>query len=200
MESLTNSQSPARGGSELQRVVSPVLIALGLMWMLELVDLILPFDLDQFGIRSRTAIGLPGVVIAPWLHGGFGHLMSNTIPFLVLGVLVSWRSRNFWAVMLSVSIGGGFGVWLLGPGGTVTVGASIVVFGFIGYLLSAGIMTRHWLDITISVIVLMVYGGLLLGTLPFGVPPGVSWLGHLCGFIAGIVAAAVLTERSRQAQ
>jgi membrane associated rhomboid family serine protease len=77
----------------------------------------------------------------------------------------------------------------------VTIGASGVVFGFLTYLITAGILTRHWLDVVIAVGVLFVYGGILIGALPFGVSSGVSWLAHLTGAAAGVLAAFLFARQ-----
>lgn len=178
-------------------VVRPVLLLLALMWAIEIVDALLPVALDQYGIQGRTASGLVGVALAPLLHGGFGHLMANTVPFLVLGLLVAWRSREFfWAVLAVVVVLSGLGVWLLTSPSTVTIGASSVVFGFAAYLVTAGVLTRHWLDVVIAVGVVAVYGTMLTGVLPFTVPDGVSWLGHLLGALAGVAAAFAFARRT----
>ena len=168
------------------------------MWGLEIVDFLLPAELDYWGIRSREVEGLTGVPLAPFLHGGFEHLMANTLPFLILGTLVAWRAGGkFWSVAIIIILLGGMAVWLLGPSNTITIGASGVVFGFLGYLLVLGILTRNWVDILVAVAVLLIYGSLLLGATPFGVPPGVSWLAHLTGFGAGVVAAFVTTNNEK---
>lgn len=188
------SRQPAR-----TRIFLPVLILLGVMWALEFIDLILPADLDYWGIHSRDAAGLFGIPLAPFLHGGFDHLLANTLPFLILGTLLAWRAGGaFWSIAIIIILLGGAGVWLFGPGNAITIGASGLVFGFLGYLLVLGILTRNWVDILVSVGVLLIYGSLLLGATPFGVPSGVSWLAHLCGFAAGVVAAFVTTDRTRQ--
>lgn len=168
----------------------PVFILAGVMWLLEILDWALPADLDGYGIESREADGLTGVVASPFLHAGFAHLMANTIPFFILGGLVALRfPQRFWAITATIIAGSGLGVWLLGPANTITIGASGVVFGYLAFLLVAGILTRHWIDVAIGLGVLFVYGGMLVGTLPFGVSQGVSWLAHLTGALAGVLAA-----------
>lgn len=168
------------------------------MWVAELVDTILPVVMDSWGIVGRTASGLVGVLLAPFLHGGFGHLVANTVPFLVLGLLVAWRTRErFWPVVAIVVVLGGLGVWLFTSPATVTIGASGVVFGFASYLVTAGVLTRHWLDVLIAAGVVLVYGGMFAGALPFAVADGVSWLAHLTGALAGVAAAFLLARPSR---
>ena len=186
------------GRNRLRRVVGPILVMLALMWALEVLDVVLRGRLDGLGIVSRTPEGLIGIPLSPFLHGGFAHLMANTIPFVVLGPLVAWRTeRSMWPVTLTIAVIGGFGVWLLGPGAVVTIGASGIIFGFFAYLITAGLLTRHWLDLLIAVAVLIVYGGLLAGVLPFAVGPGVSWLAHLMGALGGGVAAFAFADRGR---
>jgi membrane associated rhomboid family serine protease len=161
-----------------------------IMWVAEALDAVLPYDADALGIRSRSIEGLLGIPFAPFLHGGFGHLIANTVPLIVLGLLVSWRAGSaFWPVVGTIVLGSGAVVWLLGPANTVTIGASALVFGLLTYLIAAGFRTRHWLDVAVGITVLLIYGSLLWGALPFFVGPGVSWLGHLAGAAAGVLAA-----------
>jgi hypothetical protein len=177
-------------------VVLPVAVLVIAMWVLEIIDVVLGGRLDGLGIQSRSTDGLVGVLLSPLLHGGFGHLMANTVPLVVLGLLVSWRrDGRIWAVVAIVVVVGGLGVWLLGPSGAVTIGASGLVFGLLGYLIVAGAITRHWVDILVSVVVVLVYGSMLWGATPLGVPSGVSWLAHLTGALAGALAALALNRR-----
>ena len=126
--------------------------------------------LDNGGIQPRESEGLLGMLFAPLLHGGFDHLLSNTIPLLVLGTLVATAGRAvFWRVTASVVLLGGLATWLIAPASTVTIGASGLVFGYLGYLVVAGMRTRHWRDLLVGVLMLVVYGSLLLGALPWAV-------------------------------
>ena len=183
----------------LKRIALPVLIMVVAMWALEVVDVLLRGRLDSLGIRSRTLEGLLGVPLSPFLHGGFSHLIANTVPFIALGLLVAWRSEGrIWPVTVTIGVVGGLGVWLLGPADTITIGASGLVFGLLGYLLTAGVITRNLLDIVIAGVVLVVYGGLLGGLLPFTVPAGVSWIAHLTGAVAGIGSAVIFAPRPQR--
>jgi membrane associated rhomboid family serine protease len=188
---------PTNRGERLRTTVLPVLIMVAAMWLLEVLDVLLRGRLDYWGIQSRSAAGLTGVPLAPFLHAGFSHLIANTVPFVVLGLLVAWRTeRRMWPVTVTIGILGGLGVWLLGPANVVTIGASGMVFGFFAYLVTSAFLTRHWLDLLIAAVVVLLYGGLVWGVLPTGVGPGVSWLAHLTGAAAGVVAALALAPRS----
>ena len=181
---------PRRGGDRdgARGAFAPVLWLLGLMWALEILDLVLPADLDQYGIKARDGEGLTGIVLSPLLHHGFAHLFANSLPFLVLGALVAAGGRRrFWMATAIITVVGGLGTWLISPEQSVTVGASGVVFGYLTYLLSRAIFARRAVDMIVAVIVFLLYGTLLFGVLP-GLP-GVSWQAHLMGAVAGIVAA-----------
>ena len=170
--------------------VGPPLLLLAVMWALELVDVVLRGRLDSAGIQARETDGLIGIVLAPFLHGGFAHLIANSLPLLVLGALVAAGGRAlFWKVTALVVVLGGLVTWLVSPANSITIGASGLVFGYLGYLLVAGVRTRHWRDLLIGVLVLLCYGTLLFGALPWSVADGVSWQGHLGGALAGSLAA-----------
>ena len=171
---------------------------LAIMWTVEVVDFLLPMvHLDRLGIRPRTERGLLGILLSPFLHAGFGHLISNSLPFLLLGGLVmTGGRRQFLLLSLWVTLIGGSGVWLLGGSRTVHLGASLLIFGYLGFLLSRGIATRSIGGVLISLGLLFSYGGMLYGVFPG--QPGISWLGHLCGFLAGIAGAWLLAGSSRE--
>ena len=168
-----------------------------LMWAVEIID-VFAGDLDGAGIRPRDAEGLTGVVAAPFLHAGFGHLLGNTLPFLGLGVLVALGGlARVAAVTAIVALVAGVGTWLTADEGSVHVGASGVVFGYAAYLVSRFWWTRRGLDLGLAVLVLAVYGTtLFVGLVPH---PGVSWQGHLFGAVGGVVAAGVVHRTSRPA-
>ena len=175
-----------------------VLGLLAAMWVLEIVDLALDNRLDQYGIEPRDPDGLVGVVAAPFLHGGFGHLIANSLPFLVLGILIALQGplRVVW-VTLIVMLVSGLGTWLIAPEGTIHIGASGIVFGYATYLLARGIFNSAIGEILIGVGVAVVWGTALLGGL---VPQeGVSWQGHLFGAVGGVIAAWVLRRERRPA-
>jgi membrane associated rhomboid family serine protease len=164
-----------------------------LMWILEVVDAIANHSLDQYGIEPRDADGLPGVVFAPFLHSGFDHLFSNTIPFVVLGIAIALSGlARVVAVTAIVVLVGGLGTWLIAPENTIHIGASGIVFGYASYLIARGIFDRSLLELAMGAAVAVIWGGVLLGGL---VPQdGISWQGHLFGAIGGVVAARLLAR------
>jgi membrane associated rhomboid family serine protease len=163
------------------------------IWFIEIVDWILGGSLDQFGILPRQVIGLRGIILAPLLHGSFSHVAANTIPFIILGWFVLLKgSRNFaiiTAIIVSIS---GLGTWLIAPAASVHIGASGLIFGFLGYLIFRGYFERSLQAIAWSILVLFIYGGMLGGMFPTALP--VSWQMHLFGFIGGGLAAYLLSK------
>ena len=161
------------------------------MWVVEVINAVDHYSLDRYGIRPRATDGLDGVAFSPFLHASWGHLIGNTVPFLVLGgvIALSGLRRLAW-VTLMVMVIGGLGVWLFAPENTLHIGASGVVFGYAGYLVARGVFTRSVLHLAVGAVVAIVWGTTLLSGL---VPrDGISWQGHLFGAIGGIVAARVL--------
>ena len=164
------------------------------LWFLEIIDaLFLRGALDGFGIAPRSLTSLPAVLAAPFLHAGFGHLMANTIPFVVLGWMVMWRrTSDLFVVFLASAIASGLGVWLFGGAHTLHLGLSGVIFGFLGFLLARGYYERSAGAIGVALAAFLLYGGILWGVLPL--QQGVSWQGHLFGFVGGVVTAYVMVR------
>lgn len=165
------------------------------IWLVELIDLfIFQGGLDTNGIRPRTIDGLQGILFAPVLHSNFSHLMANTVPLLVLGWFVLLRGRKtFVIVTITVILVSGLGTWLIGPANSVHIGASGLIFGYFGYLVLNSWFERSAASILWAVLVLLLYGSLMWGVLPQG--NGISWQGHLFGFMGGGVAAYLLAKR-----
>ena len=165
-----------------------------LLWGVELVDAATPLHLDDDGIRPRAAEGLLGVLLAPLLHAGWGHLAANTVPALVLGflALATGMRRGLLATAI-IWVLGGVAVWFVCAPGTVHLGASGLVFGWLTYVVVRGFVRRHFGEIAIGLAVVLLYGGLVWGVLPG--QPGVSWQGHLFGALAGVLAAFVVKDR-----
>jgi membrane associated rhomboid family serine protease len=189
----------ARRTRDSRRTAIYIVIALvALMWVLEIADVAVDHRLDRYGIEPRDPDGLDGVIAAPFLHVGFGHLIANTIPFVVLGVVIAFEGPlRLLAVTAIVVVVSGLGTWLVAPENTIHLGASGVVFGYATYLIARGLFNRHAGELAIGVIVAVIWGGALLG----GLEPqrGISWQGHLFGAIGGLLAAWTLARPQTRA-
>jgi membrane associated rhomboid family serine protease len=190
--------APIRTTSDSRRS-GVVLIALLIlvMWVAEAVDVLFGGRLDNLGIEPRDTEGLAGVVLAPFLHGGFEHLASNTVPLAVMGLLIALSGlARLIAVTAIVGLISGFGTWLVAPADTIHIGASGLVFGYATYLLTRGLFSRRVLYLITAVLVAVVWGTALLGGL---VPrEGISWQAHLFGAVGGVVAARLLSARQNE--
>lgn len=168
------------------------------MWVVEVIDSLDHHHLDGDGIVPRRVSGLPGILFAPFLHASFGHLLANTVPFVVLGLTIALGGvARVLAVTAIVALVSGLGAWLVSPSSSVTIGASGVVFGFATYLLARGVFNRHVGQIAIGAVVGVIFGGALLwGLVPHS---GISWQDHLFGAIGGVLAARLMaTETPRR--
>lgn len=183
----------------IRRTISSLPLILGFViaiWLIELVNSQIGHRLNAFGIVPRTAYGLIGIPLSPFLHFGLNHLVSNTIVFLGLSGLIAFRGgRTLLAVSVFIVLMGGLGVWALGRP-AIHIGASGLVFGYFGYLVARGWYERRPGSILIAIIVIFLYGGLIVGVFP--VPGLVSWEAHLFGLIAGILAARYEKGNSRK--
>ena len=161
------------------------------MWVVEIVNKIDAQRLSADGIYPRTLSGLPGILSAPFLHAGFGHLLGNTVPFVVLGLVIAMAgARRVIEVTAIVIVIGGLGTWLTAGSGSDTVGASGLVFGYAGFLIARGFFTRSIGALLVGVVVAVLFGGALAADL---VPQsGISWQDHLFGGLGGVLAARVL--------
>ena len=164
---------------------------LAVFWAVFVVNLLLGGSLLSLGIIPRTMIGLRGILFAPFLHASLSHIAANSIPFVALGWMVMLRDeRHFIPVTLAGMLGSGLMAWLLGAPGSVHIGASGVIFGYLGFLMLTGWYTRSFGSILLSVIVTLVWGSLVFGMMPGS--PGISWQAHIGGFLGGVVAARTL--------
>lgn len=176
---------------QVKATIVSLAVLVGLMWLVGMLNLLLDYRLSDYGVVPRTAEGLIGIPLMPFLHGSFDHLVVNTMPMVVLGGLVAIHgNRKFLTATVFITLVGGGALWVVGRT-AVHVGASGLVFGYFGYLIARAWYTRSLVAVLIAVVVAVVYGGILLGVLPF-FQEGVSWEGHLTGLIAGALAARLM--------
>ncbi len=167
---------------------------IALMWALEVVDIVADHRLDDYGIHPRDVDGLPEILAAPFLHVGFGHLVSNTVPFAAMGAAIALGGLARVAlVTLIVTVVSGLGTWLIAASNSVHLGASGVVFGYATYLVARGLYSRRLAELAVGVVVVALWGAALLqGLLP---QERISWQAHLFGAIGGVIAASLLAKR-----
>jgi len=172
---------------------------ISLMWVSEVIDVAANHRLDDYGIHPRDVGGLPEIVSAPFLHVGFQHLISNTVPFAIMGAAIALGGLARVAIVTAVvGLVSGLGTWLIAPANTVHLGASGLVFGYATYLVSRGILSRRIIDLGVGALVVVVWGiGLLQGLLP---QDHISWQAHLFGAIGGVSAASILAGRRPEPQ
>lgn len=188
---MSTTPSPPRPWVRAVTVIGALVV---LLWVLEIFDHLTFHSLDRFGIVPRRLDSLGSLFTAPFLHFGWAHLIANTVPFFVLGVLVYLDGLQRWLLTsLIVILTSGLTVWLLGAPGSITAGASGVIFGWLTYVLVRGFFTRRIGQILVAVVILALYGGVLWGILPM--TSGVSWQAHLGGAAGGVLAAWWLNGR-----
>jgi membrane associated rhomboid family serine protease len=176
-----------------------MLLLLAGLWVLEFLDQLSGNELDQLGIHAQEVDGLPEIFTAPFLHAGWDHLISNSLPFYVLGflVLLSGQARLVASSLIIIVISG-LTAWFLTPPHTIILGASGLIFGWLTYLLARGIWSRRPAQVAVAALVLLVYGGLIWGVFPGSA--GISWQAHLGGAVGGVLAAWLLHRRASRRQ
>ena len=178
----------------VRKEIRNALLFVGVIWCVFLVGKFLPFSINAYGVRPRSLTGLVGIPLSPFLHADFGHLISNTVPLVILLLLLAGSNAKASKIVVSIVLLGGSLLWLFGRP-MIHVGASGLIYGMIVYLIVSGFLERRFVPIAISLVVGFLYGGTLL----FGIVPSLqshdSWEGHLCGAIAGGLVATIVNKR-----
>jgi len=175
---------------ETQKYIKPIknlLYVIAFLWIVHILSYFFP--INQFGIVPREISGLSGILSAPILHHDFPHLIANSVSLFILGMfLITLEHERSFRIIAVVVILGGAGTWVIGRPGTVHIGASGVIYGILGYLITRGLFKRDFKSLLISLVVFFFYCGMIFGVLP--VDSYMSWESHLCGFISGIIMAS----------
>jgi membrane associated rhomboid family serine protease len=160
-------------------------VFVGVLFLVKGVELVFRLSFGQFGVHPRTEWGLVGIVFSPLLHADLHHLMANAVPLFILLILLFANPEYHPGRTLAVIwIASGLGVWLIGRGDAVHIGASSVIFGLAAFLIVAGFHAKSWSSVLVAIFVFLAFGGIFYGVLPHAGP--ISWEGHLCGAVAGI--------------
>ena len=171
-----------------------VLVFIAVIWGVFILDRILP--LEQWGLVPRDIGGLAGIFTMPFLHSDWGHIVSNTMPLLILLTLLAGSKANSRLIVAGIMLLSGGLLWLFGRGSSLHIGASGLVFGLAVFLIVSGILEKRLVPLLVAVLVVFLYGSsLLTGIMPF--QQGVSWDGHLFGGLAGGLMAWTLVRREK---
>lgn len=181
------------------QALAAMAVLTGVLWVAEIVNVLLDYRLNRFGLEPRDVGGLWGILTMPFLHANAYHLLANTGPFLLIGWVVllgGWRTFTLIS-LLCIGVGGAL-TWLIGPSDTVIVGVSGLVFGWLGYICARAIFSRRITWILSAIVVLILFGSMFFSLIPEATSSGigrVSWQAHLAGVIAGLFAGWLLHPR-----
>lgn len=180
--------------SKSKQQIRFVLAIFVLLSVIEVINLLTGRILNQLGTIPRYVPGLRGIILGPFLHGSLQHYFSNIIPLCIFSyLLLQYGFKRYLQLTVWIMLITGLLVWLFARPAT-HIGASGVIYGYFGYLLLAGFLSKKFKLMIISILVAFFYGGLILGVLPS--TPFVSWESHLFGFIAGLVGAKLWAKPS----
>jgi membrane associated rhomboid family serine protease len=180
------SDKPNDHKSKLSRILTPLLFPIA-MWVVYLLSLILNEDFSRLGLIPRNLIGLLGIITSPLIHADFSHLISNTIPLVILGwILFSFYPKVAVVLFFFIYLITGLFVWIFARP-VYHIGASGVVYGFVSFLFFSGIFRRDNTSIALALVITFLYGGLVWGMIPGW--KGISWESHLFGAVTGLIAA-----------
>lgn len=193
-------RDPARFGTDpfyasIGRAFVAMCALVPVLFAVVVADRLLNHRLDTLGgIHPHDVYGLDGVVFAPFLHANFEHVTANSVPLILLGTFVlAAGARRFIASTIVIALVSGLGAWFLGDPRTIIVGASGVIFGYLGLLLMRGVVERSWWHLAVGLLIGLLYGWQLLAVLP--TDERISWQAHLFGFLGGVLAAVLFRRR-----
>ena len=173
-------------------VLYPLIVVLSL-WLVFWFELRFGYNFTPFGVKPREVSGLAGIILSPFIHSTLSHLWHNSVPTLVLiAGLFYFYKPVVWQVLFWIVLGSGLGTWLIGRD-AYHIGASGVVYGLASFLFFKGIWSKHYRLTAFSLIVVFLYGSLIWGTMP--IRDGMSWEGHLSGFLTGLILAFVFKAK-----
>ena len=175
-----------RADSLKKSIILSVSFAL-VLWWVAIFDLILPGEFSKAGVLPRHLDGLFGILLAPFVHGSFAHLIANTLPVVVLFSLLIWGyAASRWRAMTTIWLLSGVGVWLFARD-AYHIGASGLTHGVFFYLLAASIIRRDKRSIAVMMIGFFLYGSMVMTIFPS--EPNISFEYHFFGALAGVLAA-----------
>ena len=169
----------------------PPVYLLVFMWLVKIFEILFKTDVGFLGVHPLSLDGLPGILLMPFIHGGWSHLMANTVPFLVLSTALFYFYREIsWKVLIGIWLLSGMWVWF-GGRPSWHIGASGVIYGLSAFLFLSGIIRDVKGLAALSLIVAFLYGSMIWGVFPdfFPKEKNISWEGHLGGMVSGVIMA-----------
>ena len=181
--------------AEARKAFWVMVAVLAILWIIQIFNALDNYGFDQsWGIVTRDVSSLPDIFTAPFLHVSWAHIEGNSGPLFIFGFLAAYRGvKKFVGVSILIIVVSGLGAWLTSPSGFSTVGASGVIFGYLGYILVRGVFDRHGIDIVIGLVMALCFAYQFTDLLPQNT--GISWQAHAFGFGAGIVGGWLFRER-----
>lgn len=176
-----------------RRAMLPPILFVFLLWLVKLAEIVFDFPLYEFGVLPRTLKGLPGILTFPLIHGDLIHLFFNSAPLLVLGILIYWFYKEIATeVILLIYLMSGVWVWIFARQ-VYHIGASGLIYGFTAFLFFSGIFRKNRMLMTLSLLVIFLYGSLIWGLLP--IDQTISWEGHALGALAGFICSVFYRKK-----
>lgn len=180
---------PRQRQSDLADAVATSVTIVAVLFAVVVVGALFHLPLARFGIVPRTGSGLLGIFFSPLLHVDLKHVTANAVPLFVLLILLLTNPQYHpYRTLALIWWASGLGIWLIGRGQAVHLGASSIIFGLAAFLIVAGFVMKSWRPAAVAAFVLVIFGGIFYGVLPRAGP--ISWEGHLCGAAAGVWTAA----------
>jgi membrane associated rhomboid family serine protease len=160
---------------------------IGVLWLVHILKITTDYNFGQYGVFPREWSGMKGILFAPFIHGDFKHLISNSVPLLVLTtILIYFYRKVALPVFVIIYILTGFTVWMFARR-SYHIGASGVVYGLVSFIFWSGVFRRNIRSIVLALVVTILYSGYFAGIVPG--EDGISWESHLFGAIAGLIVA-----------
>ena len=179
----------------LFRTIRFPFVFLALLWIIWALDEAFNLNLYKWGILARDVNGIAGILFSPLLHSNFNHIASNSVPLLILGVIMFYFYRKIaFTVFICVYLTTGISVWLFARSGAYHIGASGLIYAFVCFLFYSGIFRKNRRLLSLSLLVTFLYGSLIFGVTPFN-GRKTSWESHLIGSISGGITAFLLRKK-----
>jgi membrane associated rhomboid family serine protease len=201
--SVNTGRVPATAGgpsaeamiAEARKAFWVMVAFLAVLWVLQIFNALDHYAItNQHGIIARDVGALPGIFTAPFLHVSWAHIEGNSGPLFIFGFLAAYRGvKKFLGVSVLIIVVSGLGAWAISPTGLDTVGASGVIFGYLGYILVRGLFDRHRIDIVIGLVMALCFAYQFTALVPQN--DGISWQAHAFGFAAGIIGGWLFREK-----